>query len=150
MAQSERKSPKQLVSQKIAGINIQIEYGQPSVKDREIFGSLVPYDKVWRTGANEATTISFDRSVKINGKPLAAGKYSFFLIPRKQEQWTLIFNNIPEQWGAFKYDESEDALRLNVSPIENDMNEKLKYSISEDGWVTMAWDTTRIEFKVEP
>lgn len=145
----ERKSPKATVKENLAGINLVINYGQPSARGREIFGGLVPYGEVWRAGANEATTFSVDRDVDINGQKLLQGKYALFILPKKDEQWEIIFNKEYDQWGAFDYDEKKDVLRVKLSPIENEMTEKLTYSITDDGWVKIAWDTTRLEFKVE-
>lgn len=147
--EKERKSPKVTVKEHLAGINLVITYGQPSVRGREIFGGLVPYGEVWRAGANEATTFSVDRDVEINGQKLPQGKYALFILPKKDKQWEIIFNKEHDQWGAFEYDKKKDALRVEVSPIEYDMTEKLTYSITDEGWVKIAWDTTRLEFKVE-
>ena len=85
------------------------------MKGRPIWGQLVPYGQVWRSGANEATTITFDQPVMVEGQPLAAGTYSLFTIPT-EKQWTMIFNKTAKQWGAFKYDDKQDALRVTVTP----------------------------------
>jgi hypothetical protein len=127
-------------------VDIVIEYGRPKVNDREIWGGLVPYDKVWRTGADEATTISFGKDVLIEGQKLAAGKYGLFTIPGK-EKWTIIFNKVPEQWGAFKYDESQDALRVEVKPETNEMVEEMTFTISPPN-VVLEWEKLKIPFKV--
>lgn len=147
--EKQRKSPKVSVKENLAGINLVITYGQPSANGREIFGGLVPYGEIWRAGANEATTFSVDREVEINGQKLPQGKYALFILPKKDEQWEIIFNTEHGQWGAYKYDKNQDALRIKVSPIENEMTEKLTYTITGEGWVKIAWDKTRIEFKVE-
>ena len=109
-----RASPNAAVMQTIGTTMIHIMYGRPSANDREIFGGLVPYDEVWRTGANEATTISFSSDVTIEGQLLAAGTYGLFTLPTA-DSWTFIFNNTAEQWGAFNYDSAEDALRVEVA-----------------------------------
>ncbi len=93
-----RPSPPAQVSKKTSNATVTINYGQPSVKGRKIFGSLEPYGKVWRAGANEATTFEVDKDVKIEGQSLPAGKYGFFAIPDEKE-WTIIFNKVPNQWG---------------------------------------------------
>lgn len=147
--EKERKSPQDTVREDLAGINLVIAYSQPSVKGREIFGGLVPWGQVWRAGANEATTFSIERDVEINGQKLPMGKYALFILPKKDEQWEIIFNKEHNQWGAYKYNEKKDVLRVKVSAIENEMTEKLTYTITDDGWVKIAWDTTRLEFKVE-
>lgn len=110
-----RVSPNAATMQTIGTTNVVITYGRPSVKDREIFGGLVPYGEVWRTGANEASTITFSGDVTVEGQPLAAGTYSLFTIPTDGD-WTVIFNNVAEQWGAFNYSEAEDALRVTATP----------------------------------
>lgn len=149
-AQEERASPPETASGEAGDVGITIDYSSPAVKDREIWGSLVPYNEVWRTGANEATTIEFDKDVVIEGQPLAAGKYSLFTIPTESE-WTVIFNKNPEQWGAFKYDESEDALRVKVKPEKSDeFYERMKFNIDDEGKVILAWENLKIPFNVEP
>src|SRR5512146_2489926 len=96
-----RISPKASVSQTIGFTDVTISYSRPGVKARKIWGDLVPYDKVWRAGANEATKITFSTDVMVEGKKLSAGSYGFFVIPGKKE-WTLIFNKVADQWGAFE------------------------------------------------
>ena len=96
----------------IGDTKVRVTYGAPSVKGRDIFGKLEPYGKVWRAGANEATTVSFSSDVKVNGADLAAGTYSYFLIPAEEGAWTVIFNKEPAQWGAYDYDKGKDALRV--------------------------------------
>ena len=132
----------------VAGANIKINYSSPGVKGREIWGGLVPYDQVWRTGANEATTFEVDKDVTINGSPLPAGRYAFFSIPTAGD-WTLIFNTVPDQWGAYEYDESKDALRVTVAPqMAEDVQERLEFTIGNDGTVVVAWDKVRVPFTV--
>src|ERR1035437_5918867 len=101
-------SPKASVMQMVGLTEISIDYHAPSVKGRTIWGDLVPYDSVWRTGANEATVISFSDDVMIEGKKLAAGKYAIFTIPGKAE-WTIIFNKKKDLWGAYGYNKDEDV-----------------------------------------
>src|SRR5687767_4572105 len=103
-APANRPSPAATATGKIGAANVSVNYSSPSVKGRTIWGDLVPYGKVWRAGANEATVFQTDRDITIEGKKLPAGKYSFFTIPTENE-WTLIFNKQPEQWGAYKYDD---------------------------------------------
>jgi hypothetical protein len=94
---------------------ITLTYSRPNVKGRKIFGGLEPYDKVWRTGANAATTITLTEAVKIEGQDLPAGEYGLFTIPN-QNEWTIIFNKTPKQWGAYEYKQSDDVLRIKVKP----------------------------------
>ncbi|PYQ58291.1 MAG: hypothetical protein DMF58_15905, partial [Acidobacteria bacterium] len=103
-----RASQKQVVTQTVGFTDITINYSRPGVKGRQIWGALVPYDKVWRTGANEATTITFSDDVTVNGQPLPKGTYSLHTIPSKDE-WTIVFNTTANQWGSFNYDPAKDA-----------------------------------------
>ena len=130
----------------IAGVGVVLEYGRPNVKEREIFGGLVPYGTVWRTGANEATTITVSADAMIGGETLPAGTYSLFTIPGEGE-WTVIFNKVASQWGAFDYAAAEDALRITVTPGECEHVEAMDFVI-EDSSVTMRWDTVAVSFDV--
>jgi hypothetical protein len=111
-------SPIAKIEQRIGLTDVTIRYSRPSVKDRKIWGDLVPYRTIWRTGANACTVISFSDNVSINGQTLPAGEYSFFTIPTENE-WTVIFNKNTKLWGSDGYKQEEDVLRLNVKP---DMN----------------------------
>ena len=122
----------------VDGVDVTLEYGSPNVKSRAIWGDLVPYDKVWRTGANEATTISINKDVMVEGKALAAGTYGVFTIPGESE-WVVIFNKVPEQWGAMKYDEGEDALRVTVEPEAAEFVESMMFEIDESDMV-LRWE----------
>jgi hypothetical protein len=143
---SNRKSKNGKAEGTIDGVQITVEYGRPSVKDRQIWGGLVPYDRVWRTGADEASTIEFSKDVKIEGEFLAAGRYGFFTIPGAAS-WTLIFNGTPDQWGAFSYAEAEDALRVRVAPREAPHEEILSFSL-EGERVVLRWANTEVGFSV--
>lgn len=153
-----RVSPKAEVSQTIGLTEVSISYSRPGVKGREIWGGLVPYNKVWRTGANEATKITFGTDVKINGKKLKKGAYAFFAIPTEKE-WTLIFNNVADQWGAFTYNEAKDALRVKVKPEKGNFSEWLYYSFTDmavkkrgnpnSAVVSLNWENLKVPFTVE-
>lgn len=119
-----RPSPKATVTQAIGLTDVTLSYSRPAVKGRTIFGGLVPYDKVWRTGANEATTIAFTNDVTIEGKPLPKGSYSIHTIPGKDE-WTVIFNSVADQWGSYSYDESKDVVRARVKARKAPFTESL-------------------------
>jgi hypothetical protein len=147
-AQNTPKSPPQNTEGKIGDVNITIKYSAPSVRGRTIFGDLVAYDKVWRAGANEATTIEFSKDVKINGSKVKAGKYAFFTMPKKKGDWPIMLNSEAEQWGAYKLDESKNVLESKAKATEIDAVEMLRYTIS-DGMIHLEWATTRISFKVE-
>jgi hypothetical protein len=147
---SQRKSPPATAKSKVGAATVTIDYSQPSVKGRTIWGDLVPYDKVWRTGANEATTFETTKALKVEGKALPAGKYALFTIPG-EETWTIIFNSEPKQWGAYKYDESKDVLRVKVDPEENDMVEQLTFEIIEEdgeGLVYLSWEKIMVAFEI--
>src|SRR5262245_13358285 len=146
-------SPAASVSQTIGTTAITIDYSRPGVKGRKIWGDLVPYDQVWRTGANMATTISFADPVKIAGKDVPKGKYAFFAIPTATK-WTLILSTKSDQSGSFQYKESEDLMRFEVVPKDSGrMVEWLDYSIDPDGpssgVVTLAWEKLAVPFRVE-
>lgn len=146
-----RVSPNATVSQTIGVTNVEITYGRPSVRGRNIFGGLVPFDEVWRTGANEATTISFSTPVRVEGKSLDAGTYGFFTIPGP-DQWTLIFNAEAEQWGAYNYDSGEDVLRVRVEPEPAPKREMMSFYVHNvtDSTATafLHWNETRVPFEV--
>ena len=125
-----RISPKAGVLQVVGLSEINISYSRPGVKGRVIWGKLVPYNVVWRAGADEATKITFGSDVKINGKKLKAGSYSFFTIPSEKGDWTIIFNKVADQWGAFEYNIAEDALRLKVKPEKGNFDEWLQYTFT--------------------
>jgi hypothetical protein len=147
-----RLSPKAEIKQQVGLTDIQILYGRPGVKGRTIWGKLVPYDAVWRAGANEATKIIFSTDVMIEGKKLKKGAYSFFTIPGKKE-WTLILNKVADQWGAFEYNESQDALRIKVKPEKGSWQEWLAYTITKvsdtSAVIRLEWEKLKIPFKVE-
>ena len=144
-----RVSPARSVSGTVKKANITIAYSSPSVKGRKIWGGLVPYDSVWRAGANEATTFETDKAIKVAGQSLPAGKYGFFVIPRKAGPWTVIFNTVPNQWGAFHYDGAKDQLRVEVFPRHtSDSSEALAYTIGRKGF-TLAWEKMILPFPVK-
>jgi hypothetical protein len=139
------------ISQRIGVTTVDINYHRPLVKDRKIWGGLVPYGQVWRAGANINTTISFSDPVTIEGQPLAAGIYGLHMIPN-QDQWTIIFSKNHTSWGSFTYDQSEDALRVNVKPAAADMHNALTYDFDQltpdSAVVTMEWEKVAVPFKV--
>ncbi len=147
-----RISPKAAVIQTVGFTEVGIDYNRPGVKGRIIWGGLVPYNKVWRAGANEATKFTFSTVVKINDKTLKAGSYSFFVIPTK-ENWTIIFNKVADQWGAFEYNEAEDALRFEVTPEEGNMQEWMAYTITKtsnnSAIVKLEWEKLKVPFTIE-
>lgn len=147
-----RPSPHASVSQTIGTTTITIDYHRPGVKNRTIWGGLVPYDSPWRMGANEATTISFSDPVKIGGTDVPAGKYSFFAIPAR-DKWTLILNKDPEQWGAYGYDQSKDQVRVSVTPAPAAHNEWMRFTIDpmapSSALVAMHWEKLSVPMTVD-
>jgi hypothetical protein len=143
-----RASPPATTDGAIHGAKITINYGSPSVKGRKIWGELVPFDEVWRAGANEATTFETDKPLTVQGKTLPAGKYAFFAIPGKKK-WTIIFNTVPDQWGAFKYDQTKDALRVTVKPKKTDqIQERLRYEVNARG-IALRWEYLEIPVNIQ-
>ncbi len=143
-----QKSPRMESSGVVEGVNIGIDYGAPYVKGRTIWGGLEAYDAVWRAGANKNTTVSFDKDVLVAGQKLPAGKYGFFIIPKKEGDWVVIFNKKNDAWGAYSYSEDDDALRINVSPewVE-DIQEQLSFSVDENE-ILFSWEKVRIPLSV--
>ncbi len=133
----------------IDGVNVSLEYGRPNVKERKIWGGLVPYGKVWRTGANEATTISFSADITIGGgRTLVEGTYGLFTIP-DESSWVFIFNETADQWGAFSYDAGEDALRVSAKPKAAEHVESMEFVI-EGSSVVLRWEKLAVGFEVAP
>lgn len=144
--QKPKASPAATATGKVGDATVTVNYSSPSVKGRTIWGELVPYGKVWRSGANEATTVTFDKPVMVEGKPLAAGTYSFYTIPG-EDKWTVIFNKTAKQWGT-QYDEKQDALRVTVTPAKAPvMNERLKYDVNNDG-LLLSWENMVVPVKI--
>ncbi|MCT1525902.1 DUF2911 domain-containing protein [Sphingobacterium hotanense] len=146
-------SSTQFILQDLGISQVSVVYQRPNMKGRTIFGDLVPYDQIWRTGANNATNITFQSDVKIEGQNLEAGTYALFTIPGKEE-WTIIFNKNAKQWGAYTYDKADDVLRVKIkpraltNPIEtftiafeevNDQNLK----------ACLLWEKTKVSFLIE-
>lgn len=132
------------------GKDVKVSYGQPSKRDRAIFGKLVPYGQVWRTGANEATEITFAKDMNFGGKPVKAGTYSLFTIPGEKE-WTIILNSELKQWGSFNYDKikDKDVLQVKVPSMKVPMTEKLTLSFDESNNLTIAWEETGVKVEVK-
>ncbi|MBL4754053.1 MAG: DUF2911 domain-containing protein [Flavobacteriales bacterium] len=147
-----KASPASTLMSEVGLTVITINYSRPGVWERTIWGELVPYDKVWRTGADSCTTIEFSTDVKINETTITAGKYSFYTIPGKEE-WTLIMNTTTDAWGADGYDEKNDVLRMKVKPNPCEHVESMEFSINNlkmnSAVVTLRWGKLSIGFAVE-
>ena len=146
---SKRPSPPDKVSvTTTSGNTITIDYSKPSVKGRAIGKDLAPYGKVWRTGANEATTFEITKDAKVQGKPLPKGKYSLYTIPT-EKTWTIIFNKTWKQWGTV-YNEAEDALRVTADAGKSSQfTEQMTFQVAKDGKVTLMWGNTELGFMVK-
>jgi hypothetical protein len=140
------------VKQTIGLNDVTITYSRPGVKGRKIWGGLVPYGSVWRTGANAATTIQFTEDVQVEGQPLPAGTYSLHTIPGEKE-WTLIFNKEANQWGSYSYDEAKDAVRLKVTPTTGSPQEWMQFRFEDPSLnsvrVVLAWENLQVPFTVK-
>lgn len=147
-----RASQRQSVSQTVGDTTVSIVYHRPNVKAREIWGKLVPFGEVWRTGANENTTFEISSDVKINGQILPKGKYGLHTLPNKDE-WTIIFNKVNNEWGSFKYDAKEDALRVMVKPITGDFKETMTIDLDNvtdnTTQIVIAWEKLRVPFTLD-
>jgi len=145
------QSQRAQVSQRIGITDVTISYHRPLVNDRKVWGGLVPYGQVWRAGANINTTITFSDPVMVEGKPLDRGTYGLHMIPTADE-WTVIFSKNSTSWGAFTYDEKEDALRVTVKPKAADMHNALTYDFDElqkdSAVVELEWEKVAVPFKV--
>jgi len=135
-------SPARTVNGTIDGVAVTINYSSPGVRNRTIWGDLEPYGEVWRTGANAATTISFDQAVSVQGQRLAAGKYALFTIPYEDSPWEVIFNKEWDQWGAYNYDINQDEVRVEVEPIALEtIVERLRFDLDEDAQkIILSWE----------
>jgi len=143
------KSPMDVASFPARGSDkdVKVVYSRPQKKDRDIFGGLVPFDIVWRTGANEATEVTFYKNTTLGGKALKAGTYSLFTIPGKNN-WTVVLNSGLNEWGAYEYKESEDVLRYEV-PVQKTASTVEALSIvfekTDNGAnMILAWDNTKV------
>jgi tetratricopeptide (TPR) repeat protein len=147
-------SPKAQVSQTIGLTDVTVAYHTPGVKGREVWGKMVPYGQVWRSGANEATLITFSDSVKVNGKSLQAGTYSLFTFPETKNKWFVIFHKDTSLWGTDGYNPEKDALRVPVTPDTSaTLVESLQYSFSNikttSATLHLAWEKLIIPVTIE-
>jgi tetratricopeptide (TPR) repeat protein len=144
-------SQKALVMQRIGLTDITISYHSPLAKQRPVWGALVPYNEVWRAGANENTTIAFSSDVIVEGKPVQAGTYGLHILPTEKE-WTLILSKNSTSWGSFFYDKSEDALRVTITPKPVNYQDWLSYSFTNlkpnAATVALTWEKLSAEFTV--
>ena len=145
-------SPAAAVMQEVGISRVKIHYHRPAVQGRKIWGDLVPYGKVWRLGANEATVLEIPHEAKINGNKIAAGKYSLFAIP-SADSWTFVVNKVPDQWGAFSYKQEQDVLRFQAKPEAAPHREWFDIDIVPTSdramRVDVMWEKLRVPFTIE-
>lgn len=148
-------SPKAKLETRVGLTDVELLYSRPGLKgrDKKIFGDLIPYGKVWRTGANESTKITFSEEVNVKGEPLPAGTYALYTIPGENE-WTIIFSNKLDLWGDMGYSEEDDALRVQVKPTAI-ANPQETFTIDFNNYtsnsadLTILWDNTLVSIPVE-
>ncbi|MCG8331797.1 MAG: DUF2911 domain-containing protein [Chitinophagales bacterium] len=150
--ESPNASPKALTGQTIGLTDVYVSYHRPAVKERKVWGKLVPYGAVWRAGANDNTVIKFTEKVSIEGKELAAGKYGLHMIPGEQE-WVIIFSKDHSAWGSYSYNEKNDALRVNVKPRKTEaFEEYLSYGFtgleSDQATCVLHWANLEVPFAI--
>ncbi|MCC5934090.1 MAG: DUF2911 domain-containing protein [Candidatus Cyclonatronum sp.] len=147
-----RQSPLGLSRTMLGDTYVKVIYGRPYVRDRQIFGSLVPYGEVWRTGANESTEITLTGDVFFDSTPLPAGTYSVFTVPGPDE-WTVILNSQLGLWGSYAYNSAFDVLRTRV-PVKRTADKSEIFTISldkqdeENVLLIMEWERTRVELPI--
>lgn len=146
-------SPPATIKQQVGITDIEVSYSRPSVKGRKIFGGLVPYGEVWRTGANSATKITFSTAVKVGGADVPAGTYELFTIPTPTE-WTIIIHKNMSQWGSYTYDPKNDVARVTAKASTVDTrveNFSIAFSAIEEtgAMLNFAWDKTRVGVKID-
>lgn len=150
---STRPSPPATATGKVGDANITITYSSPSVKQRKIWGELVPYNKAWRAGANEATIFETDKNIKVAGKDLPAGKYTLFALPGENE-WQMMFNSETGQWGIKRtgeanFDPSKNVLTVSAKPAKSSsMNEKLAYEVNDKG-IVLKWENVEVPVPIK-
>ncbi|TVR81529.1 MAG: DUF2911 domain-containing protein [Chitinophagaceae bacterium] len=147
-------SPRSQVNQVIGVTDVRIDYSRPAVRERVVWGELVPYNEIWRTGANAPTTIKLQHDVMVNGNPVAAGKYSIITIPNENGNWKLMFHKDTEVNSSIGYDEANDALQLELQAESTDVHYEMMtfkfIDVTEtSGTAVMAWENLQIEFDIE-
>ena len=143
----DKPSPAKTAEGTVAGSKITINYSSPAVKGRTIWGDLVPLGVIWRAGANDATTFTTTKDINVEGQKLAAGTYSFFVIPG-ESQATFVFNKVAKQWGTYTYDEKQDVLRVNVASQQTStLEERLVYEVKSDSF-EIRWEYGKAAAKI--
>lgn len=135
----------------IAGAKYVVTYGRPKVKGRNVWKEHVKPGDVWRVGADEATAIAFDKDVTVEGQKLAAGAYAFYAVPGAdptKDAWTIVFSKEPKQWGAYKYDVKQDALRVKATPKAAPMTEELTFR-QEGNALVLQWEKVAVPVQIQ-
>ncbi len=144
-------SPHANVSQVVGLTTLSVDYHRPGVNKRAVWGGLVPWDSVWRAGANENTVLTSTSAFTVGGTTLPAGRYGVFMIPGR-DRWTVILSRQANAWGAFSYDPAEDAVRFSVTPAPAEFTERLQYNFddptNETVTLTMRWEKLAVSFPV--
>ncbi len=145
-------SPKAKIYQQVGVTDMTISYHRPLTKGRTVFGKLIPFGKIWRTGADENTIIKFSTDVTIDGKVVKAGAYGLHTIPNK-ENWTVILNSETKAWGSYFYKKEKDAIRFTVTPKTTAHQEAMNFNFTQvsanKATVALSWATTTISFEVQ-
>ena len=147
------KSPRAQAEGEINGVKVVVDYGSPAVRNREIWGGLVPYSEVWRAGANETTSIDLGTDITLGDTKVKAGKYGLYIIPNENEDWVIIVNtdwNREEHgaWGAHNYTQDHDVARITVTPeVVDESQERLQYAIGAEG-VEFSWEKLRLTIPI--
>ena len=144
---ADRKSKNGQLQAEIGGVPVLVQYGRPEVRGRALFGSLIPYGKIWRTGADEATTITLRQDAMIEGQKVPAGTYALFTVPA-EGKWTVVLNRTAKQWGAYKYDASQDLIRVDVSPMQKEHTEALTF-VAEGSTLVLKWGTVAVPIQIQ-
>lgn len=147
-----RVSPHASASQRIGLTDVTVDYHRPAVNGRTVWGELVPYDQVWRAGANENTTITFSSPVRVGDAEVPAGTYGLHVIPTASGPWTLILSSMADAWGSFSYDPAEDVARVSVTPRSAGPEERLLYRFddptNETATLVLAWETIEVPIPI--
>jgi hypothetical protein len=151
--QMPQASPTAKISQKVGLTDVTLDYSRPSTKGRKIFGELVPYGEVWRTGANAATTITVSTEVKFEGKSVPEGTYALYSIPGK-DKWTIIISKNTKLWGAVGYNSEDDLIRFSVKPTKLGQHHETMEISFEDmtdtgTFIAIKWENTKVSFKLD-
>jgi Protein of unknown function (DUF2911) len=147
-----KQSPRASVGQTVGLTEVTITYDRPAVDGREIWGKLVPFDSVWRAGANENTVITFSSPVTVGGQDVPAGRYGLHMIPTARE-WTVILSRQANAWGSFSYDPKEDLIRVTATPVPSEPQERLVYTLDTPGAdsviATLRWEKLAVPFTIK-